>query len=205
VKTIAFLCLSVLLGYSAVADMVECDNGDRYTGKVLLLNEKELKLKNDIQGTITIPREKITIIALKPRVTATLKNGPIPRLNSSSVGTNGSPQIDPNAVAQVQQQFLGEANPEANRLFQEMVAGLMSGKLDVNDIRSKAQSTLGDLKSCEKEIGDGEDADMLRSYMALLQNFLNASATQTNIISKPLTPTRPVTPVTPSTPAKQDE
>ncbi|MGN6384768.1 MAG: hypothetical protein ACTHMT_00875 [Verrucomicrobiota bacterium] len=204
-KTIAFLCLSVLLGYSAVADMVECDNGDRYTGKVLSLNEKELKLKNDIQGTITIPREKITVIALKPAVAATLKNRPAPRLNSSLVVTNGNPQIDPNAVAQVQQQFLGEANPEANRLFQEMVAGLMSGKLDVNDIRSKAQSTLGDLKSFEKEIGDGEDADMLRTYMGLLQNFLSASAGQTNITSKPLTPTRPVAPVTPGTPAKQDE
>jgi hypothetical protein len=81
----------------------------------------------------------------------------------------------------------------------------MSGKLDVNDIRSKAQSTLGDLKSFEKEIGDGEDADMLRTYMGLLQNFLSASAGQTNITSKPLTPTRPVAPVTPGTPAKQDE
>ena len=43
----------------AQADVVECDNGDRYHGKVLSMDEKKVVLKNEITGTLNIPRARI--------------------------------------------------------------------------------------------------------------------------------------------------
>ena len=192
--------LLLLATVSAMADVVECKNGDRYNGKVLVLNEKELKLQNEIQGTILIPREKITLISLGAGAPAVVSRqrplNPVPHL------TNGAVQIDPAAVAKVQQQFLGDANPEANQLFQQLVSGLMSGKLDANDIRSKARSTLGDLKDFEKDLGDDEDSQMLRSYMALLQNFVNSTG-QPGTNGPAANPQKPITTPTPGAAASE--
>jgi hypothetical protein len=48
----------------------------------------------------------------------------------------------------------------------------MSGQMDVTDIRRKAQSTLQELRSLQKELGDDETAALLNSYGAVLESFL---------------------------------
>jgi hypothetical protein len=174
----------LLLSFPVLADIVECDNGDRYNGRVLLLNEKELKLKNDIQGVIVIPRAKI--ISIQFRSSAVAKSSARPALQPALRTTNGPVQFDPSAVAKIQQQFLGDANPEANKLFQEMVSGLMNGKLDLNDIRSQAQTSLDELQKLQGDAGGDEDSQMLQSYITLLQSFLKSSPAATN--STPLVP-----------------
>jgi len=182
-KTRACLFLSVFLTASVFGDVIECENGDRYNGKVLLLNEKELKLQNDIQGTITIPREKIVTISFRPaKKTGLLNERP------SAGATNRPSQFDPAAVAKVQQELLGEANPEANQLFQEMVNGLMSGKMNIGDIQGKAQSTLNELKQFQKELGQDEDGELLGNYVSVLENFLKAASQNTNQVFVPAPP-----------------
>jgi len=84
-----------------------------------------------------------------------------------------------NAVEQVQNQLLGDANPEATQMFQEMVRGLMSGKMDLGDVRNKAQSTLNELKDLQKDLGDDETAALLSSYASILQSFVNQAPAST--------------------------
>jgi hypothetical protein len=177
------LCLllcTFLISAFAMADVVECENGDRYNGKVLLLNEKELRLTNDIQGIITIPRQKILSISLRMGTPA--KRAVEDVQNSL---TNGGIQLDPSSVAKVQQQFLSDANPEANELFQQMVQGLMTGKMDVNDIRNKAQGTLEQLRQFQKELGQDEEGELLGSYVNILEAFLKNASQRTNTTSVP--------------------
>src|SRR6185369_16259067 len=45
------------------SDVVECQNGDRYNGKVLTVDEKTVKLTNEITGVLNIPRAKVAMIS----------------------------------------------------------------------------------------------------------------------------------------------
>jgi hypothetical protein len=57
---IVFLGLAV----SVSADQVEMQNGDRYVGKVLTLNNETLVLQNEVLGTVKLPRVKVAAIIL---------------------------------------------------------------------------------------------------------------------------------------------
>jgi hypothetical protein len=177
---VCLLLCTFLISAFTMADVVECENGDRYNGKVLLLNEKELRLTNDIQGIITIPRQKILSISLRMGTPAKRAVGDV----QNSL-TNGGIQLDPSSVAKVQQQFLSDANPEANELFQQMVQGLMTGKMDVNDVRNKAQGTLEQLRQFQKELGQDEEGELLGSYVNILEAFLKNASQRTNTTSVP--------------------
>src|ERR1041385_662438 len=156
-------CLIVLLALSAPvlrADVVECENGDRYNGKVLLVDEHKVKVQNDITGVLSIPRAKVSVITFgnpKPSHASLSAPGTAASTNLSGLSPNKPLQFDPSAIQQVQNQILGDANPEANQMFQEMVRGLMGGKMDLGDIQVKAQSTLKELKELQKDLGDDED------------------------------------------------
>ena len=158
----------------ALADLVECTNGDRYTGKVLLVNETDVRLQNDIHGVLTIPRSKVTFIQF--HATATPPSAAQLSLPKTAPEEQAL-KFDPAAIQQVQRELLGTANPEANQLFQEMVQGLASGSLNVGDIRSKARSTLDELRELQKELGDDDTAGLLNSYASILENFLKHSGT----------------------------
>lgn len=62
------LAASLLAAVAPVrADTVYLVNGDTIRGEVLSLDAKELKLKGELLGTLTIPRDKIGAIALGDR------------------------------------------------------------------------------------------------------------------------------------------
>src|SRR5687768_8262617 len=146
------LTFLILLGSSLsflIADVIECDNGDRYNGKVLSMDEKTVKLQNEIAGTLTIPRARIVSIAFRPAsaTTAAAKTAK----KSSTTNSPSALKVDPAAVERIQNEYLAGANPEANQLFQEMVRGLASGQLGVGDVRAKAETTLRDLRQMQQE------------------------------------------------------
>ena len=191
-------CAAVLLGFvrgRAWADQVEMHNGDRYLGKVLSLNTNTLVLENEVLGTVRLSREKVALITLgsRPSVRAT----PLPSPVNSQVGassaaragiaTNPSPDFrklagHTNLIRQVQKQFLGDAGPEANQKFDELLSGLMSGTLTMDDLRAQAQSAADQLRALKSE--GGEEAGFATdTYLAILDRFLKGSApagTQTN-------------------------
>jgi len=166
------------------SDRVEMQNGDRYFGRVLSLNSNTLVLQSDVVGTVHLPRAKVALIALgadTPTNAAGALSSPNSRLaapTNTALDLSASLRelgANTNFIQQVQAQILGEAGPEANNKFNEMVAGLMSGNLTVNDSRTEAQSAAAQLKDLKRNLGD-EAGWALDGYLAILENFLKETA-----------------------------
>jgi hypothetical protein len=184
-------CTAVLLGFVprwAWADQVEMRNGDRYVGKVLSLSTNSLVLQNELLGTVRLPREKVALITLDS--TAPTDAPPLPSPANRKVrppsaagaagGTNAPPELrelagHTNLIRQIQRQFLSGAGPEANQKFDELLSGLMSGKMTVDDLRAQAQSAADQLRALKRDSGEdpGFAAD---TYLAILDHFLKESA-----------------------------
>lgn len=177
-KALLSLFSLLIVVQGAIADIIDCDNGDRYNGKVVSMDEKNVTLRNEIAGTISIPRSRIITISFRDPGQPRPVTEPIVSTNRPNAA-NGL-QFDAAAVQKVQNEILATATPEATQMFNEMVQGLMGGQMNVGDIRNKAQSTLQELRELQKELGDDETAALLNSYGAILENFLRQSARPTN-------------------------
>ena len=188
------ICVGALIfACGARADQVEMVNGDRYVGHVLSLNTDTLTIQNEFLGAIKLPRARISTIALDssaaPGRTNSVRVAPgISRSTrlaqvSGRIATNMAPDFtatmqglktNSSVINQVQQQFLAGAGPEATTKFNDLVAGLMSGKIGVNELRAEAKSTLEQAKSARKELGE-EGGSSMDSYLAILESFLKES------------------------------
>jgi len=170
------------------ADQVRMQNGDHYIGKVVSLGTNTLVLKSDVLGTVQLPREKVALITLGSGPATNVQPvaaAPNNQAGAASVSlTNGTADLsaslrqlgaNTNFIQQVQAQFLGAAGPEANAKFNEMVGGLMSGKLNVNDIRAEAKSAANQLKELKRDLGE-DGGWALDGYLAILENFLQQTA-----------------------------
>ena len=201
-QVVALLLASV----SLCADQIQMQNGDRYVGKVLSLDTNTLVLHSDVLGTVRLPREKVTQITLGSGIETNVQrvaSAPNGRVGAASVAlTNNIGDLwaslrqlgaNTNFIQQVQAQFLAEAGPEANNKFNEMVGGLMSGKLTVNDVRAEAKSAAEQLKQLKGELGE-DGGWALDGYLAILESFLRETApaaTSTTNISRPIPAVRP--------------
>ena len=169
------------------ADQVEMQNGDRYAGHVLSLNTNTVVLQSDVLGTLRLPRAKVAVITLgsmpanSPALPA-LTNAP--GLALSTARTNKPPKLSPafaqlgastNLIQQVQKQFLSGAGPEANNKFNELLGGLMSGKLSLDDIRAEAKTAADQLRALKREGGE-ETGFATDAYLAILDHFLKETA-----------------------------
>jgi hypothetical protein len=92
-------------------------------------------------------------------------------------------------IEQVRQQMLTGTTPEVNQKYDEMLGGLMSGKLSVNDIRAQARTSIDQIKKMKQEMGPQADP-MLDAYLEILQNFVNDA--------EPAPPTKPALPAPPA-------
>jgi len=169
-------------------DTIEMQNGDRYAGQVVSLNTNTVVLQSDVLGTVRLPRAKVAVITL----------GAVPASNSPALPSptnapphtptkalaNAAPKPSPafaqlgansNLIQQVQKQFLGDAGPEANQKFNDLLGGLMSGKLSVEDIRAEAKTAADQLRTLKREGGD-EAGFATDSYLAILDHFLKETA-----------------------------
>jgi uncharacterized protein len=166
------------------ADQVEMQNGDRYVGDVLSLNSNTVVLQSEVLGTIRLPRVKVAVITLGstasagspalPLVTNTSARPlPIARTNTPPKASPGFAQLgaNTNLIQQVQKQFLSGAGPEANDKFNELLGGLMSGKLSVEDIRAQAKTAVDQLRALKRD--GGEDLGFATdAYLSILDHFL---------------------------------
>jgi hypothetical protein len=165
------------------ADQIEMQNGDRYFGAVLSMSAESIVLQSEILGQIKIPRGKVSTITLgniaaHPSVAA---NSGAPGI--SPTGTNSpSDASDPlrqlgantNLVQQIRKQFLSDAGPQANDKFDELLTGLMTGKLDMNGLRAEAKAAADQLRAAKKDMGG--DSFTLDAYLGVLDNFIAQSA-----------------------------
>jgi len=165
-------------------------NGDVLNGKVLTVTTNILTLQNDNVGIITLSRAKVSNITFG----TTAVKIPVPAVsvtNTVSASPPENPQTNSmsdlqsmfrgihdqsNLVQQVEAQVLGSsASPAAVSKFNELLDGLSTGKIDMNDLRNEAQSAANQLQEYKKQMGPdaGEEVD---SYLAILNNFLQETA-----------------------------
>ncbi len=190
------------------ADLIELTNGDHYRGTVISMTQTQVEFQSEIQGRVTLPRDKIAQITLhdvvaKPLVVSKPATAPVPSLIVSGVHNSPPPTnqadavvqqlrqqgVDPKLIDQVQQQIFGKSSPEAAQKFNELMSGLTSGKLSMQDIRNQAQSAIDQIKAAKKDLG-GDAGEMLDSYLGILEKFVQESIADNS------------SPVPPPTPAK---
>jgi hypothetical protein len=187
----------------ARADLVELVNGDQYNGAVVAMSETNLIFRGEIQGMVTLPRAKVARITFRQTLPASelpfASPQPLPGLLKSQAtkaassrlkNASGQPLLDgfgTNLIAQVKQQLLAQAPPEANKKFDDLLGGLMTGAVSVSDIRSQAKDSIKQIQQLKRETPELGDA--LDSYLEILQSFVAeaepAPAAKTNAPSGP--------------------
>jgi hypothetical protein len=166
------------------ADQVVLQNGDTLSGKVLSVTTNALVLQNDNLGRLTLPRTKVTGIILGTGTAA----GSLPAASPANIPirppvasqTNSVSDLSislrgirdqTNLVQQVQSQILGSASPDAINKYNELLDGLSTGKMGLNDLRQQAQSAADQLRSLKKDLGPDASGEA-DSYLAILDDFL---------------------------------
>ena len=172
------------------ADQVEMRNGDQYAGKVVSLSADTLVIQSEVLGAVRLPRAKVALITLGAKATtdlarvAAMTNPPVQLPAPVSTHAAPAPEIagalrqlgaHSNLLQQVQSQFLSGAGPEAKDKFNELLGGLMSGKLSVGDLRAQAQSAADQIRAVQGELG-ADASRTLDGYLAILNRFLKETA-----------------------------
>jgi hypothetical protein len=183
-------CFLALAATPLHADQLQMQNGDRYAGKILSVTSNSIVLQSEILGQITLPRDKVAVLTFGAATNSAPTVAAAPALPATAPTLSGS-NIDlsiafhrmgtganTNLIQQVRGQMLAGAPPEANQKFDELVDGLMSGKLNVNDIRNQAQTSIEQINALKRELGP-EAGDSLDTYLGILEDFVNETATTT--------------------------
>jgi len=199
---------------SAKADLIELTNGDHYRGTVIGMTLTNIDFLSEVQGRVKLPRDKVAQITLHevtpkpavakpaalPTVAPLILSGPtasaptVPPASSQAdavVQQMRQQGMDPKLIDQVQEQIFGKASPEAAQKFNDMVGGLMSGNMSMNDLRAQAQSSINQIKAAKKELGD-DDGGLLDSYLGILEKFMRESAADTALPAPQATPKPPL-------------
>jgi hypothetical protein len=183
----AFALILLMVATSLRADQIDMQNGDRYVGKVVSLNANTLVVQNEVLGVVRIPRDKVASISFgsamvtaKPAVT--VATAPIDAAPPAAPAQPAPQAANPfrdlaahtNLIHKIQSQFLSDAGPEANKQFEDMLNGLMTGKLNMDDLRAQAQSAADQIRALKRDSGEdpGFAAD---SYLAILDQFLKST------------------------------
>lgn len=177
------------------ADVLEMQNGDRYSGKVLSVSDDTVVLNSEILGRINVPRNKVVSLKFSAsaaglqldanHVKPVSTNLPTTIASTSLANTNADLSAalrqlggDTNFIGQIRQQMLADS-PEAGAKFDETVNGLMSGQINLNDLRRQAQSSAEQLRELKRELGPDAD-ESLDAYLKILDAFVNETAGKTS-------------------------
>jgi hypothetical protein len=179
--------LTLAAGF-ARADQLQMQNGDRYAGKILSVTSNTVVLQSDVLGTVTLPRNQVASLIIgeaAPNITRAI---PASSPNTSATNADLSAALrnlgaDTNFIQQVRQQVLG-GSPEASQKYDEMVGELLGDKLSTGDIRNQAQASIDQINQLKKELGP-DAGNSLDSYLAILQSFVNESASDASAPAGP--------------------
>lgn len=198
-------CLLALTAASLRADQLQMQNGDRYTGKILSMTSNSIVVESAELGTITVPRSRVSAImfgagaatntaAVAPH--APIVNAPSPNTAATNADLSAAFHnlgANTNFIQQVRQQMLTGADPTANQKYDELVSGLMSGQMNLTDLRNQAKTSIDQINQLKRELGPQAD-DSLDTYLTILQNFVN----ETDSTSTPTSTSRPTQPAQPA-------
>jgi hypothetical protein len=170
------------------ADSIELINGDLLHGKVVSLDDVELRLISDIHGAVIIARDKVAVIGFGERklvrpAAASVPDGtpdaqgvvrrtapgdqsqvtatvPLTPLPAQDVLRQLRAQgLTAENIAELQKALPMLKEPAARRFFDEKVKGLTEGTINVQDIRKEAMRAREEYRKTAKSLGpDGEKA-----------------------------------------------
>jgi hypothetical protein len=172
---VALLLLAIALAAPGLgwADYVQLVNGDMLHGRVLGLDEKQLRLESDVHGKLSIPRDKVVAItfgerkpvpAAVPAAPAASAGGLDDILQQLRAGAGGAGD-----AGELQKLMPLLSNPSAMKFFQDKVGGLKDGSLSVQDIRREAIRA----RDMVKDLKLGPDAEQaLAPYLGILDRFI---------------------------------
>lgn len=174
------LAISTMFATAAQAETVELLNGDLVHGKVLALDADVLTLSSETFGQLKIKRESVARIVLhdrgqrgEPKSTADEPRSPLGRVQSPQEvlkqlkSDGGISEADMKAV---QQKFPLLATPEVKGYVSDRLTGLLSGRLDILDIRKEAIDAVDQIKDVQKDLGP--QATALNGYLSILEHFI---------------------------------
>lgn len=184
------------------ADQLQMQNGELFSGKVLSVSADAVVLESETLGKITVPRKKVASLAFGTNSIAQVTASNVLHMSapanlpptavlivSEKTNTDLSaalrrPGIDTNFIQQIREQMLG-SSPAAASKYDEMVGGLMSGNLSLNDLRREAKTAADQIRELKHELGP-EAGDALDGYLAQLNSFLKETAAEsTNTVRIP--------------------
>jgi hypothetical protein len=181
------VCTLCLMSPPALADSVELVNGDVINGKVVSLDNRELRLTSDIHGDLAIRRDKVAAIALgdrkitRPSAAADSASGKAGtgRGSNASGGrasTSVAVPVAPGSVEDVVRQLRAQGlnveqvgnlqkelpllkEPGVKKYFDDTVQGLIKGDINVGDVRKEAVRVREEYRKTAKSLGpEGEKA-----------------------------------------------
>lgn len=90
-----------------------------------------------------------------------------------------------NSIRKIREQMLSDS-PAAASKYDEMIKGLMNGKLNMNDLRREAKASADQLRELKRELGP-DAGDSLDGYLEVLNSFLMETPGETtNATNKPV-------------------
>jgi hypothetical protein len=176
------------------ADRVEMQNGDRYSGRVVSVSADTVTLDSEVLGKITVPRKKVASLvfgtnAAAPKAAAKAApvsvptNPPTAASPPALAGTNADLSAafrnlgaNTNFIGQIRGQMLA-GNAEAASNYDAMVSGLMSGTLNLDDLRRQAKLSADQLREIKRNAGP-DAGGSLDAYLDVLDNFLKETAAE---------------------------
>jgi hypothetical protein len=172
----------LMVSSSASADQITLENGDVLNGKVLSMTTNSLVLQDDSLGILTLPRLKVSNITFGAvafrSAKALTQDQASPQANSFSDLQALSHEIreHSNLVQEVEAQVLGSsASPAAINKFNDLIDELGSGQMDMNGLRSEAQSAADQLQEYKKEMGP-DSGEEVSGYLSILNSFLRETS-----------------------------
>ncbi len=189
-----FCGLLLMLAMAPVlrADVLEMQNGDRYSGKVLSMSADTVVLNSEVLGKINVPRSKVANVIFSTNAAASSAAVNLPRPVSTNlpIVVNGPAVANTNAdlatafrqlgsgtnfVGQIRNQMFA-GSPQAAAKYDELVNGLMSGQINLNDLRKQAQASAEQLRQLKREMP--EAAESFDAYLQVLDSFVNETANE---------------------------
>jgi hypothetical protein len=158
------------------------------------INVPRSKVASMTFGTNSVPAASTTGAAAAPNAVVNLPNIPLPVSTNLPIVVTGTPAATTNVSADLSSafrqlgmntNFIGEirqqmfaGNPQASAKYDEMVNSLLSGQLNVGELRRQAQASAEQLRELKRGLPEAGDA--LDSYLQILDSFLKETANEPN-------------------------
>lgn len=170
------------------SDRVEMRNGECYVGKIIGVTTNCVVMESESAGKVTLSRSTVASIRFAAGAPTTAGAGATnkvaPSKTTAAMAGLKDFNTETNLLESVQRDLLSQATPEATQRFRQMVGGLMTGSLTVDDLKKEARAVSKQARAMKADLGE-EGGAALDSYLAILDSFLNDQPIDASALKAP--------------------